>query len=74
MTFARAPWYPDYAARSADFGLTPLGDQQLAGMIMWIPGSIAYFVAALVIARRWIAESEWEVVRGERATYVVSTR
>ena len=36
-------------------------------MIMWIPGSIAYLVAALFIIRRWLAESEWEVTRGEQA-------
>ena len=28
--------------RAAAFGLTPLGDQQLAGMVMWIPASFAY--------------------------------
>jgi cytochrome c oxidase assembly factor CtaG len=74
MTFARSPWYSDYATQSATWGLSPLADQQLAGMIMWIPGSIGYLVAALFTIRRWLAESEWEVARGERAGYAVVSR
>ncbi len=73
MTFARSPWYADYM-RSAHFGLTPLADQQLAGMIMWIPGSVGYLIAALFSIRRWLAESEWEVAQGERAGYAVMIR
>jgi len=73
MTFARTPWYADYT-RSAAFGLSPIADQQLAGMIMWIPGSVGYLVAALFSIRRWLAESEWEVARGERSEYAVVTR
>ena len=42
MTFARSPWYPRYIELGlSGFGsLTPLEDQQLAGVIMWIPGGI----------------------------------
>ena len=36
------------------FGLTPLEDQQLGGLLMWVPGSLAYLAAALAIARRWL--------------------
>jgi putative membrane protein len=73
MTFARAPWYADYT-RSFAFGLTALADQQLAGMIMWIPGSLGYLIAALFSIRRWLADSEWEVARGERGRYAVVIR
>lgn len=34
-----------------------LGDQQLAGLIMWIPGNAIYLVAALYVARKWIVDS-----------------
>ena len=75
MTFARSPWYSDYATRPVTLGISALADQQLAGMIMWIPGSVAYLVAALFIVRRWLAESEWEVARGEAAArYAVVPR
>lgn len=69
MTFSRAPWYPSYTVASS-WGLTPLADQQLAGLIMWIPASLAYLVAALLIVRRWLHDSEWNVVERERALTV----
>jgi putative membrane protein len=67
MTFARTPWYPDYAGSAAAWGLTPLEDQQLAGLVMWVPASFAYLVAALIVLRRWLANSDWSVSRDERA-------
>ena len=45
ITFARRPWYAGHYATTAAWGLTPLEDQQLAGLIMWIPASLAYLVA-----------------------------
>lgn len=74
MAFARSPWYPDYASRVAAWGLSPLGDQQLAGLIMWIPASAAYLLAALATTQRWLRDSEWEVAQRERATFVPVTR
>lgn len=55
LTLAPAAWYPAYESSAARFGLDPLGDQQLGGLLMWAPGGLAYFVAALVLASRWIA-------------------
>ncbi len=42
------------------WGLTALEDQQLAGLIMWIPGGILYAVAALVLLSAWIRRSSAE--------------
>ena len=36
MTLSPLLWYPHYAATRAAFGLDPLADQQLGGLIMWI--------------------------------------
>ena len=47
LTFARQPWYPSYGDRTAPWGLTPLEDQQLAGVIMWVPAGVVYLVAGL---------------------------
>jgi putative membrane protein len=47
ITFASSLWYPAYAATTAPWGLMPIEDQQLAGLMMWIPGSAAYTLAAL---------------------------
>lgn len=37
--------------------LTLLEDQQLAGLIIWVPGGLAYARAALILGGIWIARS-----------------
>jgi len=69
ISFSRHPWYSAYATRAAAWGMTPLADQQLAGLIMWIPASAAYLIAALLIARRWLRASETTVSRREREAF-----
>lgn len=58
MTFAGEPWYPVYAATAPAWGLTPLEDQQLAGLVMWIPSGLVYAVAALVPLFWWLEAGE----------------
>ncbi|HEY2378499.1 MAG TPA: cytochrome c oxidase assembly protein [Gemmatimonadaceae bacterium] len=68
LTFSRTLWYPAYA--SACQGaclLTPLEDQQLAGLIMWIPAGFAYLVAALILFASWLRASEDRVHERELA-------
>jgi cytochrome c oxidase assembly factor CtaG len=54
MTFAPSPWYPAYAGRTAPWGLAPLEDQQLAGLLMWVPGGMIYAAVALGLLAVWI--------------------
>ena len=54
LTFSDRVWYPVYQQSTTLWGLTPLEDQQLAGLIMWIPAGVAYLVAALAIAASWL--------------------
>jgi putative membrane protein len=54
LTLAAHPMYVA-AGQATILGLTPLEDQQLGGLIMWVPGSLAYLVAALVIVAGWLA-------------------
>lgn len=50
MAFAGSPWYARYAAMGlAPFGLSPIEDQQFAGLLMWIPGGLVHAGAALVL-------------------------
>jgi len=63
LTFAPGLWYPAYAATAGSWGLSALEDQQLGGIIMWIPGSIPYVIAGLVLFARWLKESETRTVR-----------
>ena len=57
ITFARRPIYALQSADAAGWNLTPLADQQLAGLIMWVPGGMVYAVAALALAALWVARS-----------------
>jgi cytochrome c oxidase assembly factor CtaG len=47
LTFAPRPLIPAYLATTGPWGLTPLEDQSLAGLVMWIPGGVSYLAAAL---------------------------
>jgi cytochrome c oxidase assembly factor CtaG len=58
MTFTRAPWYPAYSSTTAAWGLSPLDDQQLAGLIMWIPAGLVYVLAGLAILGCWLSRAE----------------
>jgi putative membrane protein len=62
LTFARTPWYSGYAETTAPWGLDPLTDQQLAGVIMWIPAGGIYLVVALALLVAWIRATEREDV------------
>jgi putative membrane protein len=62
LTFARTPWYSGYATTTASWGLDPLTDQQVAGVIMWIPAGGIYLAAALVLLVTWIRATEREDV------------
>ena len=56
LTLAEAPWYPTHAASVVALGLAPHQDQQLAGLIMWIPGGLAYAAVALALLRRTLRD------------------
>jgi cytochrome c oxidase assembly factor CtaG len=59
MAFSASPWYAGYAAMMMmPMGLTPAEDQQLAGLIMWIPGGMAHAGAALVLLARALRPRE----------------
>jgi putative membrane protein len=58
LTFARTVWYPAYAFSTKAWGLTPLEDQQLGGLIMWIPAGVVYLAAGLALFALWLRESD----------------
>ncbi|WP_244434635.1 cytochrome c oxidase assembly protein [Afipia sp. P52-10] len=57
MALAPRVLYRIEPASAAVWGLTPLEDQQLAGLMMWIPACTVYAAAALLLAMRWVAQS-----------------
>jgi putative membrane protein len=54
LTFAPSVWYPVYADTAPAWGLTALEDQQLGGLIMWVPGGFIYLVLALLAFSAWL--------------------
>jgi cytochrome c oxidase assembly factor CtaG len=40
---------------AARFGLSPLQDQQLAGLLMWVPANLVFFGIATFLFARWIS-------------------
>jgi putative membrane protein len=73
LTFAPQPWYPAYAGFAQAWGLTALEDQQLAGLIMWIPAGLAYGVAGLVLFAAWLREAERRAARWQDRALLGST-
>jgi putative membrane protein len=62
LTFAPQVWYPVYNGTTQSWGLTPLEDQQLGGLIMWIPAGLVYIVTGLALFAGWLRESERRAV------------
>jgi cytochrome c oxidase assembly factor CtaG len=59
MTLSNSPWYEGYAALGlTPAGLTPEQDQQLAGLIMWVPGGAWHLAAALWFLLRALRNME----------------
>lgn len=54
ILFATTVIYPGYTSTTAAWSLTALEDQQLGGLIMWIPGGMVYVVAALALLAGWL--------------------
>ncbi|RYH00789.1 cytochrome c oxidase assembly protein [Salipiger sp. IMCC34102] len=56
LTFAPDPLYAAHVIAPYAWGLTPLQDQQLGGVLMWVPAGLPYAVLAVSLARRnWLA-------------------
>ena len=49
LVFSPDPWYEAYQGRDLALGLSPLADQQLGGLVMWVPGSLALLLALVIV-------------------------
>jgi len=58
LTFARDVWYPAYSGTTRAWGFSPLEDQQIGGLIMWIPAGLVYLAAGLALVGLWLRESD----------------
>lgn len=57
VTFAERPLYAPHLMTTGAWGLTPLEDQQAAGLLMWVPAAALYLAAALARLARIVARA-----------------
>jgi putative membrane protein len=70
LTFASPGLYPAYLTPvdtrgflsliRGDWGLSPAVDQQLGGLIMWVPGGLVYLCAIIATLAHWYNEADTE--------------
>jgi len=53
ITFAQAPLYEWYALAPQFLGTSAVEDQRLGGLLMWVPGSMFYWMVLTVVYFRW---------------------
>ncbi len=62
LALARHPLYVAHLGTTRGWGLTPLEDQQLAGLWMWVPAGLVYLVALVPLAMRVLRDKDSGVV------------
>jgi cytochrome c oxidase assembly factor CtaG len=68
ITFAPTSWYPAYKTTAPVWGLSALEDQQLGGLVMWVPAGLVYIGAALALSAGWMRAAN----HGKRDTFGVT--
>jgi len=58
IAMADSVLYPAYSAAPRIFPLSPLEDQLLGALIMWIPGGIIFYIVMTVVFFKWNARGE----------------
>jgi putative membrane protein len=51
-------WYPAHGARAAQWHIDALADQQVAGLLMWVPSGLVFIAFGLALLAAWLGESE----------------
>jgi cytochrome c oxidase assembly factor CtaG len=57
LTFSPHVWYAPYLITHPS-GMTPLEDQQMAGLLMWVPAGVAFVAGALALFAAWLRQSD----------------
>jgi cytochrome c oxidase assembly factor CtaG len=65
LTFSPTLWYPAYRNTTAAWGMTPLEDQQIGGLVMWVPAGLTFIVAGVYLTALWLRDSEARVLARE---------
>src|SRR4029079_9856111 len=57
LSLAPQPWYAPYVRTTLALGLDPAQDQQLGGLVMWVPAGLVYVAAALWVLGRMLTRA-----------------
>ncbi len=63
------PLYAPYLTAPRIWGISAATDQQLGGLIMWIPGNILFIVIVSILFIRWMQEQEAKQIAKEAAEW-----
>jgi putative membrane protein len=74
LTFTTTSWYAVYEGTTAAWGLTPLEDQQLGGLIMTVPPLIIYLTVFLSLFALWIGGPSRSRLQEDRSKEVQQPR
>jgi putative membrane protein len=66
LTFSSRVWYPYYERAGLKWGIDAIEDQQLAGLIMWVPAGVILVVLGLALFAMWLGEAERRVAVAEK--------
>lgn len=58
LALSDTPWYAAYIGSTAALGVDALQDQQLGGLVMWVPAGVAYLAAGLALVARWLRQGD----------------
>lgn len=58
LTFSAVLWYPAYEQTTQAWGFSPLQDQELGGVIMWVPSGVVFVLVGLALFAKWLRESD----------------
>ncbi|MGK7311502.1 MAG: cytochrome c oxidase assembly protein [Candidatus Longimicrobiales bacterium M2_2A_002] len=61
LTLSSEPFYQTFLDSPSIWGLSPLGDQQLGGLIMWVAGGLLYIIPLLALVIMMMREDEGDV-------------
>lgn len=71
LTFTSVPLYEPYASGAGLWGITPLVDQQLGGLLMWVGGMVPYFIAVAALFVVMMVRDEAAMRKEEEALGLV---
>jgi putative membrane protein len=61
LAMSRLVWYAEYERQAVSWRVDGLADQQLAGLLMWVPAGVIFIVFGLALLAAWLGEAERRV-------------